>query len=148
LTGGMRMMLFALLLGCNQYDSHADDVNRPGLWHATFQYLDGADLQGNRPPDYPPRDLTAPVIDACTAGCDCAWVGASNECSGDIAQTCKAIGGFIETCSKTIFDCSRLSFDSDTHAADVCVLEDSTQMNDFGYVQLGRYWMTLDRVHY
>jgi len=149
-------MLFALLLGCNQYDSHSDDVNRPGLWHATFAKL--IDVDGppyvvmQAAPEYPARDLTTPTIDAsgCSPGCECAWLGAGESCSGDVSQTCTARGGFIETCSArhTIFDCSQLAFDRDTHAEDVCVLEDSTQMDEFGYVQLGRYWITLDRVHY
>jgi hypothetical protein len=152
----IRVMFFAALFACDQHSSTAADVNRPGLWHVTFTHLVDVGppdyVREDPAPEYPPRDMTAPMIDpsGCTPGCACTFSTAWDDCVGDVSRTCKARGGFLETCAAahTILDCSWVSFDSDQHGRGVCVLEDSTQMDEFGYVQLGRYGATMVRVRY
>ena len=150
----------AVAAGCTDTPSSAADVNRPGTWNVTFAKL--VDLSGppyteqEPAPEYPARVMTAPTVDpsGCTPGCTCEWATATDECDGDVETKCRAIGGFTETChdfvtgSNKILDCTNIYFDSDTHTAGVCVHEDTRTMDEFGYQQLGRYWITLDRASY
>jgi hypothetical protein len=154
------ILLCAALGACTQTPSSADDINRAGTWKASFARLvdvDGPPYVVSQPaPEYPDRTITAPTIDAsgCTPGCTCEWVAASDDCEGDVGETCRAWGGFTETCPDhltghpTVLDCTHLEFDSDTHTVGVCVLEDTSYSDDFGYRQLGRFQITLDRVSY
>jgi hypothetical protein len=146
----------ALAIGCTRSQSSADQVNRPGTWRLTFTHLkdvDGPPYVVEEPaPEYPPRIITSPVVDSssCSPGCTCEFQSATENCSGDVSELCRAWGGFVETCpaARTILDCSHEAFDSDTQTYGVCVLEDSTTKSDFGYAQLGRYGITFDRVSY
>lgn len=154
------IFLLAALGACTTTPSSANEVNRPGTWHASFLTLvdvDGPPYVTYQPaPQYPDRVMSAPTIDAsgCTAGCTCEWVSASDECDGDVSETCRAWGGFTQTCPNhltghpTILDCSHLEFESDTSTIGVCVLEDTSYSDEFGYRQLGRFQVTLDRAGY
>jgi len=100
--------------------------------------------------------MGAPTIDAtgCSPNCHCEWATASDECNGEVSETCKAIGGFTERCpdqpfrSEKILDCRYITFESDTSTTGVCVLEDTASSDEFGYEQHGRYWITLSRISY
>jgi hypothetical protein len=157
-TAGMNKSLLVLLCvaGCTSTPSSAEDVNRPGTWNVTFTKLvdvDGPPYTEQQPdPAYPPRVMAAPTIDAsgCSPGCTCEWTEASDDCEGDVGETCHAIGGFKETChsfitgSDKVLDCSELTFETDTSTAGVCVLYSSQAP----YENLARYWITLDRATY
>jgi hypothetical protein len=155
------MILFLSLsaAGCTQNASSASYVNRPGTWSVSFEKLvdvDGPPYVVTQPaPEYPDRTMSVhqQAVDrsGCSAGCDCQFVNAREQCTGDVAESCHAWGGFLETCvnAKTILDCSQIRFDSDQHTTGVCVLEDSSKMSEIGgYQQLGRYQITLDRKSY
>jgi hypothetical protein len=160
--GTMRINLSLLLFisaaffGCNQVESSADDVNRPGLWHLTFVRLQdvlGSPSVIEEPaPEYPARVLRSPVPDhsTCSPGCNCAFQHAMDVCEGDITEHCFASGGFVETCSDahTILDCGHMQFDSNKHTSGVCLLADSSRTDGFGYITLGRYKITFDRESY
>lgn len=143
--------------GCGtDTESSAAEVDRAGTWQASFERIvdvDGPPYEKIEPaPEYPTRVMHAPIADAasCTPGCTCAFVSAVDNCYGDVTQTCTAIGGFTETCSDkhTELDCSNLTFDDDTGTTGVCVLEDLSRSDEFGYQTIQRYQVTLDRLTY
>jgi hypothetical protein len=145
------------LVGCNRVQSDAREVNRSGTWRVTFERLkdvSGPPYEVREPaPEYPPRVMRAPVPDAasCSSGCECRWVTANDDCSGDVSQLCRAVGGFVETCaaSHTILNCQPIWFDSERHTSGVCLLEDSSRSTpEFGYDTIRRYGVTLDRASY
>ena len=144
-------------MGCTEVSSSAEEVGRPGTWNVSFARLvdvDGPPYVVEQPalPEYPWRIMRAPVTDAasCAPGCSCEFVPATDDCTGDAVEHCRASFGFLETCASahTILDCRYLLWDSDTHTKGVCVLEDSRTMDEFGYTQIRRYAVTFDRASY
>jgi hypothetical protein len=150
------ILFAAVFAGCTSTPSSADQVNRSGSWQVSFVRLvdlsESPYVETAPAPEYPARVMRAPHSDAasCTPGCECGFVSASEDCYGDVGQTCHALGGFVETCAaqQTRLDCSNVTFESDDGTTGVCVLEDLSAMDEFGYRQIRRYEVTLDRLSY
>ncbi len=151
----LRYLGLALIVatGCTDTRSSAAAVNSPGSWQVSFERI--KDL-GEPPyvefqpaPEYPTRIMHAPATDAasCTPGCTCEFISAVDDCTGELSLTCHATGGLIETCpdQQTVLDCSHSTFDDDSFTTAICVLQDLTMPNDFGYKTIRRYRATFER---
>ncbi len=146
----------AAIAGCTDTQSTAAQVNRSGTWQVSFDRLidlgEAPYVETAAAPEYPIRVMHSPAPDetSCSPGCTCDFVMASDDCYGDVGQTCHAIGGFVETCAtaQTRLDCSEITFETDAGTTGICVLEDLSSMDEFGYKQIRRYEVTLDRLTY
>ena len=148
------LLCLSALAGCDRHASSADDVNRPGNWRLSYQRLED---MSDPPyytivaaPEYPTRTLHAPHPDNCSPGCDCSFDVATDDCSGDVTQLCRATVPFSETCAarRTLLDCRSETFDSDEHTVAICTLEDTGHQDEFGFRQIARYEITFDRLSY